>query len=248
MKMGDTDDGYTLWYEVGKRNLVQQPWYRYMDTTTNSVSNTESRFNPAKLPELNTVNRGSLKRSREEGDLDRTSTTQARPTKRTSLDSTTSPCPPESKSSHMLSLKRQRSADDYDSVSIERAQPAKRVSLGATVSAGSVSPAPMNQCPMILSPGLLKQQERCIHKIKTGCSLSSMACCCACADKRATSSQYMVYVDGKGDVMTGKRWHWYCRGCNSTTSPFPTLILKLTDMQQNSGHERAHAERPLKNL
>lgn len=217
MEMGKKDDNLTLWYEVGKKNLVRQPWFQYIDCATNSVSDTKNRFNPAMLPEFK---KGSLKRSRGKEDQDGASG-EIRPTKRTSSGSTTGPCSSDSEDFKIPSLKRERSGDDYDTYLITQDQPKKRVFLGSTISTGSMSPFSN------VTLGILHPQLRCIHKIKTGCSLASMACCCACADKRAESSAYLIYVDGEGDVMTGKRWHWYCKGCNSTTLTFLHLLLNI---------------------
>lgn len=54
----------------------------------------------------------------------------------------------------------------------------------------------------------------CIHKVRTGCRLSYIRVCCACADRRPRDSEYLVYIDGLGVVPRGTRWQGYCSPCS----------------------------------
>lgn len=54
----------------------------------------------------------------------------------------------------------------------------------------------------------------CIHKMRTGCILSYISRCCACADRRPRDSEYLVYIDGLGEVARGTRWQHYCPSCS----------------------------------
>jgi hypothetical protein len=53
----------------------------------------------------------------------------------------------------------------------------------------------------------------CPHKLATSCRLTSTLNCCACADERAHSRTYRVYIDGIGFVQRGTRWQGYCWFC-----------------------------------
>ncbi|KAF1941936.1 hypothetical protein EJ02DRAFT_454773 [Clathrospora elynae] len=53
----------------------------------------------------------------------------------------------------------------------------------------------------------------CPHKLATSCRLTSTLNCCACADVRAHSRTYRVYIDGVGFVQRGTRWQGYCWFC-----------------------------------
>lgn len=53
----------------------------------------------------------------------------------------------------------------------------------------------------------------CDHKLATSCRLTSTHNCCACADERAHSLTYRVYIDGIGFVQRGTRWQGYCWFC-----------------------------------
>ncbi|TKA60016.1 hypothetical protein B0A49_12086 [Cryomyces minteri] len=55
--------------------------------------------------------------------------------------------------------------------------------------------------------------EYCPHKLPTSCRLSSIPNCCACADERAHTHTYLIYVDGVGLVPRGTRWQAYCWFC-----------------------------------
>ncbi|KAL5117602.1 hypothetical protein ACEQ8H_004495 [Pleosporales sp. CAS-2024a] len=55
--------------------------------------------------------------------------------------------------------------------------------------------------------------EHCPHKLATSCRLTSTPNCCACADGRAHSRTYRVYIDGIGFVQRGTRWQGYCWFC-----------------------------------
>ncbi|KAH8724328.1 hypothetical protein GQ44DRAFT_655078 [Phaeosphaeriaceae sp. PMI808] len=65
----------------------------------------------------------------------------------------------------------------------------------------------------------------CPHKLATSCRLTSTPNCCACADERAHSRTYRVYIDGIGFVQRGTRWQGYCWFCKE----FWTNRLAATD-------------------
>ncbi|KAF1917300.1 hypothetical protein BDU57DRAFT_527954 [Ampelomyces quisqualis] len=65
----------------------------------------------------------------------------------------------------------------------------------------------------------------CPHKLATSCRLTSTLNCCACADERAHSRTYRVYIDGIGFVQRGTRWQGYCWFCKE----FWTNRLAATD-------------------
>jgi hypothetical protein len=65
----------------------------------------------------------------------------------------------------------------------------------------------------------------CPHKLATSCRLTSTPNCCACADDRAHSRTYKVYIDGIGFVQRGTRWQGYCWFCKE----FWTNRLAATD-------------------
>lgn len=78
----------------------------------------------------------------------------------------------------------------------------------------------------------------CEHKLPTSCRLSSIPQCCACADFRAHSVSYSVYIDGVGFVPRGTRWQRYCWFCKefwenrvraSGRSPAQTRIPEVPD-------------------
>ncbi|KAF2498115.1 hypothetical protein BU16DRAFT_580635 [Lophium mytilinum] len=76
-------------------------------------------------------------------------------------------------------------------------------------------------------------EEHCPHKLATSCRLTSTPNCCACADERAHSSSYSVYIDGVGFVQRGTRWQSYCWFCkefwnNRIASADPPLPLSRT--------------------
>ena len=58
----------------------------------------------------------------------------------------------------------------------------------------------------------------CDHKLATSCRLTSTPNCCACADERAHSLTYRVYIDGIGFVQRGTRWQGYCWFCKGSSS------------------------------
>lgn len=60
----------------------------------------------------------------------------------------------------------------------------------------------------------------CDHKLATSCRLTSTLNCCACADERAHSLTYRVYIDGIGFVQRGTRWQGYCWFCRGNGTPF----------------------------
>lgn len=64
-----------------------------------------------------------------------------------------------------------------------------------------------------LTAGQPRLAEYCDHKLPTSCRLTSIPECCACADERAHSSAYSVYIDGVGFVQRGTRWQRYCWFC-----------------------------------
>jgi hypothetical protein len=64
--------------------------------------------------------------------------------------------------------------------------------------------------------------SHCPHKLATSCRLTSTPNCCACADERAHSRTYAVYIDGVGFVQRGTRWQAYCWFCKGTC--FPTCF------------------------
>ncbi|KAF1961718.1 hypothetical protein CC80DRAFT_364720, partial [Byssothecium circinans] len=76
--------------------------------------------------------------------------------------------------------------------------------------------------------------SHCPHKLATSCRLTSTPNCCACADERAHSRLYRVYIDGVGYVQRGTRWQsycWFCKGkpAPSTPSKFWNNRLAATD-------------------
>ncbi|KAL5379158.1 hypothetical protein DPSP01_008607 [Paraphaeosphaeria sporulosa] len=64
-----------------------------------------------------------------------------------------------------------------------------------------------------LTAGCPRLDAHCPHKLATSCRLTSTPNCCACADERAHSRLYRVYVDGVGYVQRGTRWQSYCWFC-----------------------------------
>ncbi|KAK5003190.1 hypothetical protein LTR39_006491, partial [Cryomyces antarcticus] len=64
-----------------------------------------------------------------------------------------------------------------------------------------------------LTAEIPRLSEYCPHKLPTSCRLSSIPNCCACADERAHTYTYLVYVDGVGSVPRGTRWQAYCWFC-----------------------------------
>lgn len=64
----------------------------------------------------------------------------------------------------------------------------------------------------------------CEHRLATACMLTSLPCCCSCADKRPQAAAYPVYVDGKGIRMQGQRWQRYCRRCRGKRLTFFHII------------------------
>ncbi|KAF2764539.1 hypothetical protein EJ03DRAFT_339719 [Teratosphaeria nubilosa] len=64
-----------------------------------------------------------------------------------------------------------------------------------------------------LTAGQPRLDAYCAHKLPTSCRLTSIPECCACADERAHSAAYTVYVDGVGLVPRGTRWQRYCWFC-----------------------------------
>jgi hypothetical protein len=78
----------------------------------------------------------------------------------------------------------------------------------------------------LYAPGL------CMHKQANACSLW-MGPCCACADKRPISKNYLVYVDGIGCGGSSNRSTYYCNGCQGmfqTPTP-PVPASRLTQHQ-----------------
>jgi hypothetical protein len=76
----------------------------------------------------------------------------------------------------------------------------------------------------------------CAHKLASSCRLTSTQNCCACADERAHSLTYRVYIDGIGFVQRGTRWQGYCWFCKGTYSVLlPTMVFQHADHYQNSG-------------
>ncbi len=73
----------------------------------------------------------------------------------------------------------------------------------------------------------------CDHKLATSCRLTSTHNCCACADERAHSLTYRVYIDGIGFVQRGTRWQGYCWFCKGTF--VFTSLNACTDRLQSSG-------------
>ncbi|TKA65050.1 hypothetical protein B0A49_11610 [Cryomyces minteri] len=80
--------------------------------------------------------------------------------------------------------------------------------------------------------------EYCPHKLSTSCRLSSIPNCCACADERAHTHTYLIYVDGVGLVPRGTRWQAYCWFCKefwdnrvaaTNLRPVQTRIPKVPD-------------------
>ncbi|KAF2126206.1 hypothetical protein P153DRAFT_347241 [Dothidotthia symphoricarpi CBS 119687] len=74
----------------------------------------------------------------------------------------------------------------------------------------------------------------CPHKLATSCRLTSTLNCCACADERAHSMTYRVYIDGVGFVQRGTRWQGYCWFCKE----FWTNRLAATDPPLNISQTR----------
>ncbi|KAF2819381.1 hypothetical protein CC86DRAFT_460505 [Ophiobolus disseminans] len=74
----------------------------------------------------------------------------------------------------------------------------------------------------------------CPHKLATSCRLTSTANCCACADERAHSRTYRVYIDGVGFVQRGTRWQGYCWFCKE----FWTNRLAATDPPLDTSQTR----------
>ncbi|EOA83230.1 uncharacterized protein SETTUDRAFT_75745, partial [Exserohilum turcica Et28A] len=73
----------------------------------------------------------------------------------------------------------------------------------------------------------------CPHKLATSCRLTSTPNCCACADERAHSRTYRVYIDGVGFVNRGTRWQGYCWFCkefwsNRLAATDPPLEISQT--------------------
>ncbi|KAF2624695.1 hypothetical protein BU25DRAFT_450450 [Macroventuria anomochaeta] len=73
----------------------------------------------------------------------------------------------------------------------------------------------------------------CDHKLATSCRLTSTPNCCACADERAHSLTYRVYIDGIGFVQRGTRWQGYCWFCkefwsNRLAATEPPLEISQT--------------------
>ncbi|KAF2730028.1 hypothetical protein EJ04DRAFT_555729 [Polyplosphaeria fusca] len=93
-------------------------------------------------------------------------------------------------------------------------------------------------------------QKRCLHKFKAGCELTTATLCCACADTRPFASEYLVYVDGRGNVLDGTRWQHYCPSCKVHWSEqqgafgrmdlpvawTPTKVLKLKAIDEHAEH------------
>jgi hypothetical protein len=81
-----------------------------------------------------------------------------------------------------------------------------------------------------LTAGCPRLDAHCPHKLATSCRLTSTLNCCACADERAHSRTYRVYIDGIGFVQRGTRWQgycWFCKGMfarEEQCAPMATLI------------------------
>jgi hypothetical protein len=76
-----------------------------------------------------------------------------------------------------------------------------------------------------LTADIPRLDAHCPHKLATSCRLTSTPNCCACADERAHSRTYRVYIDGVGFVQRGTRWQGYCWFCKE----FWTNRLAATD-------------------
>lgn len=64
-----------------------------------------------------------------------------------------------------------------------------------------------------LTANVPRLAEHCPHKLATSCRLTATPRCCACADRRAHTSTYSIYIDGIGFVRRGTRWQSYCWFC-----------------------------------
>ncbi|KAF1927496.1 uncharacterized protein M421DRAFT_65371 [Didymella exigua CBS 183.55] len=84
-----------------------------------------------------------------------------------------------------------------------------------------------------LTAGCPRLDTHCDHKLATSCRLTSTPNCCACADVRAHSLSYRVYIDGIGFVQRGTRWQGYCWFCkefwtNRLAATEPPLEISQT--------------------
>lgn len=68
-----------------------------------------------------------------------------------------------------------------------------------------------------LTAGVERLAGHCDHKLPTSCQLTITECC-ACADERAHSASYSVYIDGVGFVPRGTRWQRYCWFCKEVSA------------------------------
>ncbi|KAF2653120.1 hypothetical protein K491DRAFT_567512, partial [Lophiostoma macrostomum CBS 122681] len=84
--------------------------------------------------------------------------------------------------------------------------------------------------------------SHCPHKLATSCRLTSTSNCCACADERAHSRTYAVYIDGVGFVQRGTRWQAYCWFCKefwnnrlaATEPPLGTSQTRIPEIPDQS--------------
>jgi hypothetical protein len=80
----------------------------------------------------------------------------------------------------------------------------------------------------------------CDHKLATSCRLTSTPNCCACADARAHSLTYRVYIDGIGFVQRGTRWQGYCWFCKGISSKERQTTRSLTALRILDQSPRCH--------
>jgi hypothetical protein len=132
------------------------------------------------------------------------------------------------RSSTMLSLKRTRASSQDSSRTQKRScsNPSYEYPRGLTryaVPDDSYMSEASEPSPEMLPQHTLGQ---CVHKQANACSLW-MKLCCACADKRPVSKNYLVYIDGIGCGGSQDRSTHYCDGCQGMSNS--TRINITTD-------------------